>query len=120
MAHNFLDRLHGAAVRHLPNLVHNVNTHLQRSIPGDFFEVRASPVSTFHLRPDEQMLGNVQDRSPFPRIANAQWVDESHNACVLYADESIDIHPFKVDGRILGLSIEDHIVNGYPKPSPED
>jgi len=81
-----------------------------RSIPGDFLEVRAFPESAFHLRPDEHILNGAQDRSPFPRIANTQWIDPSHNTHIFYASDDATIHPFRPDGRVLGQSIEDHII----------
>lgn len=120
MAHNFLMSLEDQVVKHLPHLVQTVNERLVRSIPGDFLEVRAFPESTFHLRPDEHIYNGTQDRSPFPRIANQQWIDPSHNTHIFYASDDATIHPFRSRGQILGQSLEDYIIgNGTPAEQTE-
>lgn len=109
MAHEFKAELEESLIHRMPSFVKNVSSSLSGSIPGSFIEVRAFPESLFHLRPDESPLSNgTEDRAPFPRIMDEQWLGTSHNAHILY-DKGVDIFPFAKDGDILGSYISEHV-----------
>lgn len=109
MAHEFKSELEDLIVDLMPELVNNVSGSMNRSIPGNFLEIRAFPESLFHLRPDESVLSNgSEDRAPFPRIVDSQWIDVRHNAHVLF-NRGVEIYPFMEEGDRLGSYIEEHI-----------
>lgn len=110
MAHDFKRQVEDAMIKTMPKFVERVNETMNKRIPGDFIEVRAFPESLFHLRPDESNLeGGIEDRAPFPRIADEQWISAGHNAFVFYAREGVSIYPFVEDGDVLGSRIDRHI-----------
>lgn len=110
MAHEFKQDLEEMITHKMPSLVRIVNSSMNRSLPGNFLEVRAFPESLFHLRPDESVLPDgSEDRAPFPRVADRQWISPTHNAHVFYARDDVSIYPFAQDGDILGSSIDKHI-----------
>ena len=110
MASKFKSMLEEYVSEHMPNLVEKVNNLFDKKIPGNFFEIRAFPESLFHLRPDDALMFNMkEDRMPFPRIANDQWISTEHSSFVLYKSDDVTIYPFKENGRILGSSISEFI-----------
>jgi hypothetical protein len=113
MAHQFKAVLEKYAIAYLPNFVTKVNRHFDKKIPGSFFEIRAFPESLFHLRPDDSLMPNMrEDRIPFPRIANDQWISTEHSSLILYKSEDINIYPFKKNGRVLGSLIANFLAAG--------
>lgn len=111
MAHQFKSMLEEYVIKHMPNLVEKVNNLFDKKIPGNFFEIRAFPESLFHLRPDDALMPNLkEDRMPFPRIANDQWISTEHSSFVLYKSDEVTIYPFKENGRILGSRILDFLL----------
>lgn len=110
MARKFKTLLEAYIMERLPSFVEKVNRHFSKKIPGNFFEIRAFPESLFHLRPDDTMMPNMQeDRMPFPRVANDQWISTEHSSIVLYASDSATVYPFRNEGRILGSRIADYL-----------
>ncbi len=110
MAHDFKQQIEETMIKTMPSFVERINRTMLKHIPGDFIELRAFPESLFHLRPDESKLRDgVEDRAPFPRIADSQWISTDHNAYVFYAREDVSIHPFVANGDVLGTKIDSHI-----------
>jgi nucleoside diphosphate kinase len=110
MANQFKKMLEDYLIENIPSFIEKVNANFSKKIPGDFLEIRAFPESLFHLRPDDAMMHNMQeDRMPFPRIANDQWISTEHSSFVLYSTDEVSIYPFKEKGRILGLYIDDFL-----------
>jgi hypothetical protein len=110
MANRFKASLEAYVIEHMPDFVNRVNQRFSKKIPGDFFEIRAFPESLFHLRPDDTLMPNMQeDRMPFPRVANDQWISPEHSSLVLYASDSVTIYPFRETGRVLGSRIADYL-----------
>lgn len=110
LANDFKAELEEIISSTMPQFVQNINENFSKKIPGNFFEIRAYPESLFNLRPDEAQLENGnEDRAPFPRIADDQWIDTDHNAYIFYAKNDISIHPFIEGGEILGATIGKHI-----------
>ncbi len=110
MAHRFKEDLEQSILKAMPGFVERMNGLFTKSIPGELLEVRAFPESLFNLRPDESLLSDgSEDRAPFPRIADDQWISTEHNAQILYASNDISIFPFKEDGEVLGSGIARHI-----------
>lgn len=113
MALGFKKMLEVSVIEHMPAFVKTVNNSFEKKIPGGFFEVRAFPESLFHLRPDDSVMPNSQeDRMPFPRIADDQWINPEHSSLVLYSSNEVTIYPFKADGHILGSGIADFLRSG--------
>lgn len=110
MAERFKAELERMTDRYLPRVTEIINTNLTKKIPGKFLEIRAYPKSLFNLRPDEHHFAGDEDRNPFPRIADSQWISRKHNADILYESEGIDIYPFREDGRVLGQDMKDEIL----------
>ncbi|HLP86318.1 MAG TPA: hypothetical protein VK153_00345 [Candidatus Paceibacterota bacterium] len=110
MAYQFKSILEKYIIEHMPYFVKNVNNIFAKKIPGNFLEIRAFPESLFHLRPDDALMPNMQeDRMPFPRIANDQWISPEHSSFILYKSEDVNIYPFKENGRILGSCISEFL-----------
>ena len=106
MAHRFKSILEEYVIEYMPNFVEKVNHLFDKKIPGNFLEIRAFPESLFHLRPDDALMSNMrEDRMPFPRIANDQWISTEHSSFILYKSDSVTIYPFRENGRILGSDI---------------
>lgn len=112
LSEGFKSELEDIVSTTMPEFSQRINGHFSKHIPGDFLEVRAFPESLFNLRPDEATLPNgTEDRAPFPRIADDQWISTRHNAHVFYVKDGISIYPFVEDGEVLGSSIGAHIDN---------
>ncbi len=110
LADDFKTELEEVITSTMPKFAQNINKKFSKKIPGNFLEVRAYPESLFNLRPDEAQLANgTEDRAPFPRIADDQWISIDHNAHIFYAKDSISIYPFRDDGEVLGEAIGQHI-----------
>lgn len=113
LANRFKEELEDAIAYHLPEFRSNVNNFTNKQIPGDFLEVRAYPESLFHLRPDQNIMEDgIEDRAPFPRIADDQWLNPNYESFIMYNTEEISIYPFKPNGEILGSAIDEHIYEG--------
>jgi len=96
----------------LPDFVERIGRFTEKTIPGDFVQVRAFPESLFNLRPDESILDDAfEDRQPFPRIADDQWISPQHTSVVLYKTDETTIYPFRQGGRVLGQAIKERISN---------
>jgi len=110
MAEEFKNQLEARLVSELPDLVDRINHTFDKNIPGHFLEVRAFPESVFHLRPDNVMMPNgIEDRMPFPIIADDQWISPDHTSVTLYSSGESTIYPLCEKGRILGEDIDRHI-----------
>lgn|GEM_PF-2410530 len=110
MGRDFKQQIEEAMVKTMPEFVKRINKTMLKRVPGDFIELRAFPESLFHLRPDESKLPDgAEDRAPFPRIADSQWISADHNAHIFYAREGVSIYPFVENGDILGSKIDSHI-----------
>lgn len=110
MAYQFKAILEKYICEHMPSFVGKVNQLFDKKIPGNFLEIRAFPESLFHLRPDDSLMPNMQeDRMPFPRVANDQWISPEHSSLILYKSNDVNIYPFKEDGCILGSRIADFL-----------
>ncbi len=95
----------------MPSLIARINHHFTKGIPGQFIELRALPASTFNLRPDENIIDGVEDKSPFPRIIE-RLLDMDRNCFVLFISNTGQeemIYPFNMDGERLGQGILDFI-----------
>lgn len=114
MARRFKSDLETAILNALPGFVEKVNRFFSKKIPGDFFQIRAFPESLFHLRSDDTMMPNMQeDREPFPRIFDDQWISPEHSSRILYTKkDEVTIYPFKQGGRILGSRIATSLTTG--------
>lgn len=110
LAAGFKAELEDIVMATMPGFAFNVNRHFRKQVPGDFLEVRAYPESLFNLRPDESILPDgSEDRAPFPRIADDQWISTEHNAHIFYARNGVSIYPFDDNGEVLGHNIGTHI-----------
>lgn len=110
LARGFQKALEARIAEHIPGFMDKVNENFRKKIPGNFLEIRAYPESLFHLRPDDTMMPSTQeDRMPFPRIADEQWIGPDHSSVVMYGSDTVSIYPFKPDGRVLGSSIATYL-----------
>lgn len=111
MATSFKEALEREMVRYLPKVVNRINTYFQKKLPGDFLEIRAFPECVFNLRPEETTFEGVEDRSPFPRIVNEDWLSVNRNVRVLFAQRNghTPIYPLALHGEHLGKAIADYI-----------
>lgn len=106
LAQGFKKSLEARVAERIPGVMDKVNENFRKKIPGEFLEIRAFPESLFHLRPDDTMMPNMrEDRMPFPRIADEQWIGPGHSSMVMYGSDTVSIYPFKPSGRVLGSSI---------------
>lgn len=97
-------------VHWIPDMTKRINRNFTKKLPGSFLEVRAFPQSTFNLRPEELMINGDEDRTPFPRIMNQDWISRDKNTIILYAREGANlIYPFNQSGEKLGSRLEDYI-----------
>ncbi len=113
MAHKFKVSLEACIIERMPSFVEKVNQRFAKKIPGNFLETRAFPESLFHLRPDDTLMPNMkEDRMPFPRVGNDQWISPEHSSLVLYVADTVTIYPFKENGRILGSRIAEYLAMG--------
>lgn len=118
MATRFKTMVEQAVLHRLPGFAERIARFTEHKIPGDFLEVRAFPESVFNLRPDDvPILGDGKDRQPFPRIADEQWIGQSHASSVLYAADGVGIYPFTSEGRVLGREIHDYMLSREPGPA---
>lgn len=107
-----VDELVVKVERYLPNVSTRINHYFSKKLRTGFFEVRAYPSCTFNLRPEEITLGGSEDKTPFPRIMDEEWLSESHNCFVLYVkpgEENRLIYPFNLHGERLGQQIANFI-----------
>lgn len=112
MSSDFKADLETEILKSMPGFANNINSHFRKQIPGDFIEIRAFPESLFNLRPDEAILPDgSEDRAPFPRVADKQWISTAHNANILFNTDRISIYPFREKGEVLGSYIGTHIDN---------
>lgn len=110
MAQEFKNQLEKRLISKIPDCVNRINDVFDKKIPGGFLEIRAFPESLFHLRPDDVTMSNgVEDRMPFPRIADDQWLSPRHTLFVFYSNDKSTIYPINKKGRILGEEIDKHI-----------
>jgi hypothetical protein len=110
LAHGFKMSLEARLVERIPEAIDTINKTFRKKIPGEFLEIRAFSESLFHLRPDDTIMPNTQeDRMPFPRVADDQWISPAHSSVVMYASDSVSIYPFKPNGRILGCRISEYL-----------
>jgi len=117
MASRFKNILEQDVLAKLPDFVERIGRFTLQKIPGDFLEVRAFPESLFHLRPDEStLIDGFEDRQPFPRIADDQWISPQHKSVVLYNTGDSTIYPFAPKGRILGQAIDDYLLQEVEVP----
>lgn len=115
MATRFKSMVEQALLHRTPDFVDRIARFTEKKIPGNFLEVRAFPESVFNLRPDDVAVpGDGEDRQPFPRIADEQWIGPSHASRVLHAADGAGIYPFAGEGRILGQAIHDYIQSREP------
>lgn len=110
LAQGFKKSLEARIIERIPAVMSKVNENFRKKIPGDFLEIRAFPESLFHLRPDDTVMPNMQeDRMPFPRIADDQWIGTAHSSVIMYKSDAVSIYPFKSNGRILGSSVVEYL-----------
>lgn len=94
----------------LPENALRINQYFDNKVPGTFFEVRAFPEFAFHLKPEATSLAEGEDRTPFPRIVNEDWLDVDVNTIVLYKSDTVNertAYPF--GNRRQGLQIKEFI-----------
>jgi nucleoside diphosphate kinase len=118
LARQFKANLEARVLLELPILARQVNRYFTKKIPGDFFEIRAFPESLFHLRGEKNIMPTMQeDKEPFPRIFDEQWISPSHSCRILFSKaDQISIYPFKKDGQILGSKILEELAMGEQLP----
>jgi hypothetical protein len=110
LAEDFKGKLIGELQSQMPEIVQRVNSSFTKKVEGGFFEVRAFPASVFNLRPEDIVVNGTEDRSPFPRVVNEDWLDINSNVFVLYDSRTQDsIYPFDPNGRKLGGEIWKHV-----------
>lgn len=109
MAKNFKIEIEKRMLNELPQVVARVNTNFKKHIPGNFIEMRAYPECTFNLRPEDLVVDGMENRSPFPRIFNDDWISLERNVVVLYSDHRSTIYPFRRNGKKLGQEIQQYI-----------
>lgn len=110
LARGFKAALEARVIERIPGMIDKVDRHFRKKIPGEFLEIRAFPESLFHLRPDDTVMPNMQeDRMPFPRVADDQWIGPAHSSVIMYKSDAVSIYPFKLNGRILGSRIVEYL-----------
>jgi len=109
-AEGFKLELKNEIIAKLPSLAAKVSYYFRKSTINEFIEARAYPSSVFNLRPERILVGDADDRTPFPFFIK-DWVDRDRNCLLLYtrSDATNLIYPFILDGMIPGERIAEAI-----------
>lgn len=96
----------------MPDLVARINHHFDKKVPGEFFELRAYPESTFNLRVEEIFVDGSADKTPFPFVLE-RLLDMERNCFLLYVSDQGQermIYPLNENGERLGNRILDLMI----------